>query len=322
MLYRPLCTLLFAAALLAPAATAQPAATQDLASEPVTLDTPTGTIHGTLVNPAGEGPHPVALLIAGSGPTDRDGNNALLPGPNDSLKLLAQALAARGIASLRYDKRGIAESAAAAPSEADLRFETYAEDAAAWVRQLRDDDRFTSVTVIGHSEGSLIGMLAADEADAFVSVAGIARPASDVLRTQLRTQLPPDLWDESERILATLKAGETTTDVPQAIFALYRPSVQPYLISWLRYDPAEKIARLDVPVLIAQGTTDIQVGLGEAEALKQAQPEAELLIIEGMNHVLKPVPADPAQQQASYSDPTLPVVPELVERIARFIADS
>lgn len=304
----------------APAERATAPVPTEPASEPVTLDTPTGTVHGTLLRPAGHGPHPVALLIAGSGPTDRDGNSAALPGQNNSLKLLAEGLAERGIASLRYDKRGIAESAPAAPNEADLRFEHYAEDAAAWVQQLRDDERFTSVTVIGHSEGSLIGMRAAHEADAFVSIAGIARPASAVLRDQLRPQLPPALWDESERILAILEAGNTAEDVPQPLFALYRPSVQPYLISWLRYDPAQELARLDVPILIVQGTTDIQVSTGEAHTLHEAAPEAEMLMIEGMNHILKDVPPDPAQQQASYSDPSLPLAEGLVERIARFIA--
>lgn len=289
--------------------------------EPVQLATPGGAVHGTLLLPAGRGPHPVALLIAGSGPTDRNGNSAGLPGQNNSLKLLAEALAARGIATVRYDKRGIAESAPAATREADLRFDTYVEDVVAWLRQLRSDRRFSTVSAVGHSEGSLIGLRAAQDAqaDAFVSIAGIARPAPDVLRDQLRPQLPAELWQESERILATLAAGRTTDSVPPALAALYRPSVQPYLISWFRLDPAEEIARLRIPILIAQGTTDVQVRIEEAHALHASSPDAEMAIIEGMNHVLKVVPADAAQQQASYIDPMLPVAPELVERIASFL---
>lgn len=293
-------------------------------AQPVRLETPTGTIHGTLLLPTGPGPHPVALLIAGSGPTDRNGNSALLPGANNSLKLLAEGLAGRGIASVRYDKRGIRESAGAGPREEDLRFDTYADDAGAWVRQLRADSRFSSVTVVGHSEGSLVGMLATRgaRADAFISIAGVARRASKVLRDQLRPQLPPELWEESERILAALEVGQTIDSVPDELLPLYRPSVQPYLISWFRYMPAEEIAQLVVPVLIVQGTTDMQVSVVEAEALKRAKPDAGLLIVDGMNHVLKLVPTDPARQQASYSDPTLPVAPELVERTARFIASA
>lgn len=288
---------------------------------PVRLETATGTLHGTLLLPEGAGPHPVALIIAGSGPTDRNGNSALLPGANHSLKLLAEGLAERGVASLRYDKRGVGQSAAAGPRESELRFDTYVEDAAAWLRQLRGDARFSTVSVVGHSEGSLVGMLAARQAraDAFVSVAGVARRASEVLRDQLRPQLPPELWSESERILAALEAGRTADSVPEALDVLYRPSVQPYLISWFRYTPAAEIAHLRVPVLIAQGTTDVQVAVAEARALKEAKPDAELLVVEGMNHVLKLVPADPAAQQASYSNPSLPVAPALLEATARVL---
>lgn len=289
--------------------------------EPVRLETSTGTLHGTLLLPAGGGPVPVALLIAGSGPTDRDGNSAALPGKNNSLKLLAEGLAARGIASVRYDKRGIGESRSAAASEVAVRFDHFVDDAAAWVRQLDADPRFASVAVVGHSEGSLIGMLAAQRApaDAVVSIAGPARRASDILRDQLRGRLPAELAAQSEHILTRLEAGETVDSVPAPLMVLYRPSVQPYLASWMRYTPAEEVARLTVPVLVVQGTTDLQVPVEEARSLQAALPTARLAVVEGMNHVLKPVPADPARQQASYADPALPVAPGLVEAVADFL---
>lgn len=287
----------------------------------VRLETSTGTIHGTLLRPDLPEPHPVVLIIAGSGPVDRNGNITTLPGPNNSLKMLAEGLAEHGIASVRYDKRGVGQSASAGPLEIDLRFDTYVNDAREWVRQIQADSQFSTVIVAGHSEGSLIGMIAGHQAgaDAFVSIAGIARRASDVLRDQLRPHLPAELWEESERILAELEAGRTTDSVPAELFPLYRPSVQPYLISWFRYIPTEEVPRLQVPVLIAQGTTDLQVSTAEAEALKQARSDAELLMIDGMNHVLKLVPLDLAAQQASYSDPTLPVAPGLIEGLRIFI---
>ncbi|HEY9699368.1 MAG TPA: alpha/beta fold hydrolase [Trichocoleus sp.] len=295
------------------------------ASTPVEvhITTLTGTLHGTQILPASNVPEPAVLIIAGSGPTDRNGNNPLA-GQNNSLKLLAEGLAGHGIASIRYDKRGIGESAAAGPEEADLRFDTYVEDAALWIQQLQADSRFSSITVIGHSEGSLIGMLATQKtgADAFVSIAGIAQTASQVLRDQLRPRLPNALWQQNEQILAALEQGKRVTSIPPELNALYRSSIQPYLISWFRYTPAQEIRRLTVPVLIVQGTTDVQVSVREAQDLKRAKPDAELRIIEGMNHVLKAVPLDPEQQNASYSDPTLPVVPELVEGISQFIHSS
>jgi pimeloyl-ACP methyl ester carboxylesterase len=263
---------------------------------------------------------PVVLLIAGSGPTDRDGNSAMLPGKNDSLKMLAEGLAAKGIASLRYDKRGIGESRSAMTAEQELRFETYIDDAAAWAKQLKKDPRFSKVVIVGHSEGALIGAVAARKAAAaaYVSIAGVGRPADAVLRAQLMGKLPPDLRETSDRILGALKDGNTVTEVPASLAALYRPSVQPYLISWFRYDPAEEVKKLTIPVLIVQGTTDMQVSVDDARALAAAKPDPKLEIIEGMNHVLKMV-ADPTKQVASYSDPSLPVAPRLVDAIAGFV---
>ena len=297
--------------------------TQSSKSVEVHITTSTGTLYGTQIIPTSNVPEPVVLIIAGSGPTDRDGNNPL-GGPNNSLKLLAEGLAGHGIASIRYDKRGIGESSAAGPKQVDLRFDTYVEDAALWIQQLQADSRFSSVTVIGHSEGSLLGMLATQKtgADAFVSMAGPAQTASQVIRDQLRPRLPDALWQQNEQILTALEQDNTVTSVPPELNMFYRSSVQPYLISWFRYTPAQEIRRLTVPVLTVQGTTDIQVPVSEAQALKMAKPDAELRIIEGMNHVLKAVPLDPKQQNASYSEPTLPVVPELVEGISQFIHSS
>jgi pimeloyl-ACP methyl ester carboxylesterase len=296
-------------------------ATAQVREEAATLATASGQLAGTLALPATQAKVPVALIIAGSGPTDRDGNSKLLPGHNDSLRLLAAALADNGVASLRYDKRGIGASAAAMGSESALRFDTYVDDACAWLGQLRADPRFAGIVVIGHSEGSLIGMLAAQRggADAFVSVSGVAQGASTVLRTQLAGKLPPGLAAENERILTALERGEPAQAVPAPLASLYRPSVQPYLVSWIKYLPFERIAALRMPVLIVQGTTDIQVGVDQAKALKAAKPDAALAIIPGMNHVLKLVPADAKQQQASYADPALPLAPQLVGAVVDFV---
>jgi pimeloyl-ACP methyl ester carboxylesterase len=297
--------------------------------QPAHLTTPSGTISGTLVVPSAAGKLPVVLIIAGSGPTDRDGNSAALPGKNNTYKMLADALAAEGIASLRYDKRGIGESRAAGRREADLRFDMYVDDAAAWLAQLRGDTRFSHVIVAGHSEGSLIGMVAASKAhaDAFVSLAGVAHRASDVLRDQLRPQIGalPEIWQGSETILASLEQGSLVDPLPPPIQAipglasLYRLSVQPYLISWFKYVPSTQIRALTVPVLIIQGTTDIQVSTDEAKALKAAKPEAELILIEGMNHVMKRAPADRAQNVSTYGNPDLPLVPEMPKAVVEFV---
>ncbi|MES2150530.1 MAG: alpha/beta fold hydrolase [Pseudomonadota bacterium] len=306
---------------LALAAALNAAAAPGAHEEAITLATPTGSLAGTLMLPTEPRPVPVVLIIAGSGPTDRDGNNRYLAGPNNSLKLLAQALADAGYASVRYDKRGIGASLAAGPAEADLRFDGYVNDAAGWLDQLRADPRFTALVVLGHSEGSLIGMLAAQKSrvNAYVSLAGIAHSASDILRIQLAPKLPAALLAQNEKILVALEHGQLVEEVPPALTALYRPSVQPYLISWFKYLPSKELARLGVPVLIVQGDTDIQVQVSEAEGLKKALPSATLVVVPGMNHVLKMVAADMGQQLASYGDPGLPLSPALGSAIIAFL---
>jgi pimeloyl-ACP methyl ester carboxylesterase len=303
-------------------------------AEPITLETPTAVLYGTLERPQTRSRVPVVLIISGSGPTDRDGNSPMLPGANNSLKLLADALAARGIASLRYDKRGIGETGKAmllaaektksVPREEDLSFETYIDDAIRWGKQLRADRRFSRLTVLGHSEGSLIGMVAAQRirADAFVSIAGAGRPVHQVILEQVKPQFSAELLMKTEEILEQLAAGKTVASVPAELTALLRPSIQPYMISWFRYDPAKEVSKLRIPVLIVQGTTDLQTTLGDAKRLADGNPAAKLLLIEGMNHVLKTVGNEREKQVASYSDPKLPVAPELVSGISGFVNKS
>ena len=288
------------------------------AESDIVLRTPTGTIAGTLTLPGNAaGPVPVVLIIAGSGPTDRNGNSGPVQG--NTYLLLAQALASRGIASVRYDKRGIAGSAAAITSESAIRFDTFIDDAAAWQHQLRGDARFSRIVVAGHSEGSLIGMVSVQRgpADAYVSLEGAGRPAPVVLREQLHPKLPPDLYAQADATLTQLQGGHAVADPPPQLAMLFRPSVQPYLISWFAYDPATQIAKVRLPTTIVQGTADVQVSMTDAHALASAQPAARLVVVDGMNHVLKHAPDESTQQAilAGYSDPSLPVAPQVVDAV-------
>jgi pimeloyl-ACP methyl ester carboxylesterase len=303
------------------AAAAVPLAAHAESSE-YDLTTATGMIAGTLERPmSAAGSYPVVLFIAGSGPTDRDGNNPMLPGKNDALKQLALALALRGIASVRYDKRGIAASSAAGPSEADLRFDTYVADAVDWVRKLRADQRFMRVTIAGHSEGSLVGMIAAVRAlaDGYVSLEGAGRPAPVVLREQLDKQLAgvPELRAQADHAIDELAAGRTVADPPAALAALFHTSVQPYLISWFKYDPAREIAAVRGRAAIVQGTADVQVTVADGDRLHAALPSASYVVVQGMNHVLKHAPdtSSTTAVLAGYTDPALPVEPAVVDAV-------
>ena len=287
---------------------------------PLTLSTHEGQLFGTLLLPKTTDKVPVVLLIAGSGPTDRNGNNPE-GGNNDALKLLAEHLAQHGIASLRYDKRGIAASRTATPDERQLSVEKYVADAVAWSATLKADGRFSSLTLVGHSEGALIATLAAPQAgaDAVVSIAGIGRPVDQVLREQLQGHLPKPLLPQALWTLDQLKAGQPVPHVPDDLQVLFRPSVQPYLMSLLHQEPAKAFAALRVPALIVQGSHDMQVDQVDAQALKTARPDAELRMIPGMNHVLRIVADEPRQQLASYNNPKLPLARELTDALVDFV---
>lgn len=288
----------------------------------IILTTPTGEIHGILLMPDNEEPCPLVIIIAGSGPTDMNGNTIGSELQNNSLKMLAEGLAAKGIASLRYDKRGIGKSQAAMMSEEELRFEHYIDDAAAWADMLSADKRFSTIAIAGHSEGSLIGMVAAQKSTAvkaYISIAGCGRPAHEVIEEQLNPQ-PEQVRNEAAAINRELLQSRIVEDVPNYLAALYRKSVQPYLISWFRYNPAKEIAKLKIPVLILQGDKDIQVGVKEAERLYLARMFSSFYIIEGMNHVLKHCEGnDMLSQLEAYQSPTMPIKQELIEHIARFL---
>ncbi len=277
-------------------------------------------LKGSLLLPDGDARVPAVLILPGSGPTDRNGNG---PGGlnTDAYKLVAVELAKQGIASLRIDKRGVAASTNAATKEEDLRFDTYVNDAVAWVAFLKQQKRVGRIVILGHSEGALVGSIAAQRpgVDAFISLAGAGFRAGDILRRQLGSQLPADLKARAFAAIAELEAGRTVPNAPAELAALFRPSVQPYLISWFKYDPAAEFAKLKMPVLIVQGTTDIQVTVDDAKALAAAKPDAKLMLIDGMNHILRAAPLDRAANAATYSQPTLPLKPELMPALVAFV---
>jgi pimeloyl-ACP methyl ester carboxylesterase len=306
--------LVFAASL---ALAAGPAIAGDME---VQIDGGLAPLKGSLLVPDGNGPVPTVLILPGSGPTDRNGN-----APNglntDAYRLVAAELAKQGIASLRIDKRGVAASTKAVAKEEDLRFETYIDDTVAWIAFLKQQKRVAKIVVLGHSEGALIGSVAAQRSnvEGFISFAGPGFRAGEILRRQLGSQLTGDLKIKAYAVIAELEAGRAVENPPPELAALFRRSVQPYLISWFKYDPAAEIAKLEMPVLIVQGTTDIQVGIDDAKALAAAKPGASLTIIEGMNHILRAAPADRAANIATYSNPTLPLKPELMPALIGFV---
>ncbi|MGG2106311.1 alpha/beta hydrolase [Lysinibacillus pakistanensis] len=265
-------------------------------------------------------PSPVALIIAGSGPTDKDGNSTLA-GKNNSLKMIAEGLADEGIATVRYDKRGLGDNQSLLIKEEDGTFDQYVDDAVQVINALLADKSYSSVHIIGHSEGALIGLLAAQKTKvaSYVSIAGVGRPLDVVLLEQLNGQLTPKLYKESTAILKSLKQGKQVKNISPKLQAIFRPAIQPYLMSMLNYNPADELTKVQSRVLIVQGTNDLQVKEADAEALKKGKQEAKLLYMKDMNHVLKKAPTDRAGNLATYADPALSLHEELLPALQQFI---
>jgi uncharacterized protein len=276
-------------------------------------------IFGTLNVPENiKGKIPVVLIIAGSGPTDRNCNQ---PGLHtNAYQMLSDALSVKGIASLRYDKRGAGASAGAIKSESEIRFEDMVTDAVTYIKKLKSDGRFSKIYIIGHSEGSLVGMIAANEeaVDGFISIAGAGESADLILKRQLNAQ-SEYIAKKAEPLLLSLKNGKVTKNATPELDMLFRSSVQPYLISWFKYDPQTEIKKLKIPTLILQGTTDLQVSVADAEKLQKANPNTKMILIENMNHVLKHTTLDHEENMATYNNPTLPLDETLISSICSFI---
>lgn len=262
----------------------------------------------------------LVIIHAGSGPTNKDGNT-IGAGSNNSLKMIAESLAENGIASIRFDKRGVGDNTALIKKEEDLTFDVYVEDVKSIVDYAKKDDRFNEIHLLGHSEGALIMTIAAQQngVASLISVAGIGRPADEVLMEQLSASLTPNLLVESEKALQQLKAGKKVETVSAQLQSLFRPSVQPYMISWLKYDPQHEISNVTVPIIILQGKKDIQVTEKDAENLHAANNDAIIHYFDKMNHVLKDIEGDRDQNLASYYNPDLPLTNGLIDEITEFI---
>lgn len=274
-------------------------------------------IKGNLLTPT-SGSKTLLILIAGSGPTNRNGNQ---PGVvTNCYKFLGQQLAQNGIAFFSYDKRIIAQMINKTVDESSLRFEDMVTDAVAVLNYFKKENTYTRIVIAGHSEGSLIGLLAAQQGvQGFVSLSGPGRPADEVLAEQLARE-KPEMYSSVKQCIDAMKlSGKWQCDTPLKNAALlFRPSVIPYLNSWFQYNPAVEIQKLKIPVLIINGDQDLQVAVTDAELLKKAAPTAQISIIPNMNHVLKITPTL-EENRKSYTDGNLPIAPTLPSIITQFV---
>lgn len=272
-------------------------------------------IDGTLLSP-NEGSDVLAIIIAGSGPTDRDGNQNFLK--TNNLKKLATALTNNGIATFRYDKR-IVKQIRKGNIDPNIKFDDFVNDAIDVITYFKKQDIYKKIYIIGHSQGSLIGLLAAkDRADGFISLSGAGQSIDNVIMEQV-SKTAPMFTEDSKRVFAILKEGKTTSEYPPALASVFDISIQPFMASWMKYNPTAEIKNLDMPVLVINGTKDLQVSVEEAELLNAAAKNSELKLIDKMNHVLFIIEGDDQENAKSYNDHAGKVSEELIKDITKFI---
>ena len=198
--------------------------------------------------------------------------------------------------------------------------EDFIDDAKAVIKRFSELPNYSSLYIIGHSQGSLVGMIAAQEkADGFISIAGAGQTIDSLIVEQIGRQMP-GLEESARTAFNELRANGKVKDYNQGLASLFKKSIQPFMFSWMKYDPQQEIKKLEMPVLIINGDNDLQVNTNEAEKLKAAKPNAELVIIENMNHIYRIIDKnDDIANQKSYNEPQRPISNEMVEQISNFI---
>ena len=271
-------------------------------------------VDGTLLVPESAENPPLVIIIAGSGPTDRNGNQSFMK--NDMLKKLAERLSENGVATFRYDKR-VVKQLKTRTFDKNIRFDDFVTDAKSVVTHFKPS--YASIIIAGHSQGSLVGLLATEAGvNGFISLAGAGNPIDQIILEQI-TKTAPFFTDDTKRVLETLKSGKTTTDFPPALASIFNLEIQPFMMNWMEYNPQELIEDLEIPVLLINGTKDLQVSVMEAQLLKDHKADAELVIIENMNHLLFEINGDDLVNTKSYNELNHPIMSQVIEVMLNFI---
>ncbi|WP_378185261.1 alpha/beta hydrolase [Aquimarina sp. W85] len=273
-------------------------------------------VEGNLVTPYADEKVPLVIFIMDAGAINRDGNDRM--SKNETFKKLSRELAKHGIASFRYDKR-IFTMDRMGFKENEISFKNFINDAIEIIDYFKKNNDYSKIVLAGHGQGSLVGMIAAkDKADAFINIAGNAETIDNVIINQL-TEQAPGLDRSAALAFQQLKQNGRATVYEPALESIFRYDLQPFMRTWLAYDPSIEIAKLKIPILLLYGKKDIQVNPNEGVKLKEAAPNASLVLIDNMNHILREIKGNRLENQKSYNESWRPIMPEVIQSLATFI---
>ena len=271
-------------------------------------------IYGSIVEPKSRSNSSLVIFIGGSGPIDRDGNQSFMK--CDMFKKLAYSLSEKGISSFRYDKRVVTQIRKG-KLDKKITFDDFVSDAIAIIDFF--ESKYNSIVIAGHSQGSLVGLLSIKEGvSGFISLSGAGRTIDMVIEDQI-SKTAPMLLEDTKKIFKILRSGKITEDFPLPLYSLFNIEIQPFMISWMQYDPKKIIAKILIPSLIINGDNDLQVDEKEAKLLYNSAQNSEILIVKNMNHVLVEIEGDELKNVKSYNNPELKISEIVIEKMVEFI---
>jgi esterase/lipase len=271
-------------------------------------------IYGSIVEPKSRSNSNLVIFIGGSGPIDRDGNQSFMK--CDMFKKLAYSLSEKGISSFRYDKRVVTQIRKG-KLDKKITFDDFVSDAIAIIDFF--ESKYNSIVIAGHSQGSLVGLLSIKEGvSGFISLSGAGRTIDMVIEDQI-SKTAPMLLEDTKNIFKILRSGKITEDFPLPLYSLFNIEIQPFMISWMQYDPKKIIAKIPIPSLIINGDSDLQVDEKEAKLLYNSAQNSEILIVKNMNHVLVEIEGDELKNVKSYNNPDLKISELVIEKMVEFI---
>lgn len=271
-------------------------------------------IYGSIVEPKSRSNSSLVIFIGGSGPIDRDGNQSFMK--CDMFKKLAYSLSKKGISSFRYDKRVVTQIRKG-KLDKKITFDDFVSDAIVIIDFF--ESKYNSIVIAGHSQGSLVGLLSIKEGvSGFISLSGAGRTIDMVIEDQI-SKTAPMLLEDTKKIFKILRSGKITEDFPLPLYSLFNIEIQPFMISWMQYDPKKIIAKIPIPSLIINGDNDLQVDEKEAKLLYNSAQNSEILIVKNMNHVLVEIEGDELKNVKSYNNPELKISEIVIDKMAEFI---
>ncbi|MEN8745241.1 MAG: alpha/beta hydrolase [Polaribacter sp.] len=279
-----------------------------ITTQEITIQNQAIQLPGTLSYPAENSP--LIIWVHGSGGVDRYGNQP------QYIQQFRTAVNKEKIAFFSYDKRTANPNNRAFLKEGVL-FNDFILDVKEVVNHFKNDTRFNSITLVGHSQGSLTAMMALKNVDNYISIAGAGETIDKILIKQLRAQ-SLEYANIAKAHFKELKETGSIKEVNPNLMAIFAKPNQEFWSSWIAVDPIKALKKITIPTLIINGDKDIQVGVENASKLKAVKPNASYAIIQNMNHILKDIQKE-ADNIKSYNSPEFPVSKQLIETIVSFV---